>query len=84
MAQLVVRNPEDDVKARLQRRARRHGRSTEEEVRVILRQAAAEEDAPAEGLGTRIASRFRDIGLTGDEVIEELRGYPVRPVVFDP
>jgi plasmid stability protein len=28
MAQLVVRNLDDDVKAKLQRRARRHGRST--------------------------------------------------------
>src|SRR5215212_1684739 len=41
MAQLVVRNLEDDVKAKLQRRARRHGRSTEEEVRDILRDAVS-------------------------------------------
>ena len=38
MAQLVVRNLDDDVKAKLQRRARRHGRSTEEEVRELARQ----------------------------------------------
>jgi Antitoxin FitA-like, ribbon-helix-helix len=31
MGQLVVRNIEDVVKARLQRRAKRHGRSMEEE-----------------------------------------------------
>ena len=36
MAQLVVRDFEDDVKARLQRRAKRHRRSMEEEVREIL------------------------------------------------
>jgi plasmid stability protein len=39
MAQLLVRNIENEVKARLQRRAKRHGRSMEEEVRDILRAA---------------------------------------------
>jgi hypothetical protein len=36
LGQFVVRNIENGVKARLQRRAKRHGRSTEEEVRDIL------------------------------------------------
>ena len=39
MAQLLVRNLDDDVKARLRVLAAEHGRSMEEEVRVILRQA---------------------------------------------
>ncbi len=39
MAQFIVRNLEDDVKARLKRRAARHGRSMEEEARHILRDA---------------------------------------------
>jgi hypothetical protein len=43
MAQLLVRHLEDDVKLKIQRRARRHGRSTEEEVREILRNAIKEE-----------------------------------------
>ncbi|MGH2873222.1 MAG: FitA-like ribbon-helix-helix domain-containing protein, partial [Solirubrobacteraceae bacterium] len=30
MAQILIRQLDDDVKARLQRQARRHGRSTEE------------------------------------------------------
>ena len=72
MAQLVVRNLEDDVKTRLQKRAKRHGRSMEEEVRDILRDAVKKEDGPSEGLGTRIANRFRGIGLK--EPIPELRG----------
>jgi plasmid stability protein len=42
MAQLVVRNIEESVKARLQRRARSNGRSMEAEVREILRNAANE------------------------------------------
>ena len=35
----------------------------------------------AEGLGTRIAAMFRDVGLTGDEVVDELLGY--RTAVFE-
>lgn len=83
MAQLIVRNLDDDVKAKLQRRAKTHGRSTEEEVREILRNAVNEEAGKRLGLGTRIAERFKDIGLRDDEQIEELRGYPARPADFD-
>jgi len=62
MAQLLVRNIEDTVRDRLRRRAARHGRSLEEELRDILRAAAAiEEHPPTAGLGTRIASHFADI-----------------------
>lgn len=39
MAQFIVRDLEDDVKMRLKRRAIKHGRSMEEEVRHILRDA---------------------------------------------
>ncbi len=81
MAQLTVRNLDDEVKAKLRRRARRHGRSMEEEVRDILRNAVKEEAGPQEGLGTRIAALFKGIGL--DEEIPELRGYPARPAEFD-
>lgn len=81
MAQLVVRNLEEDVKTRLQKRAKRHGRSMEEEVRDILRDAVRKESQRTEGLGTRIANRFRGKGL--DEPIRELRGEVwARPVDF--
>ena len=36
MAQFIVRNLEEDVKARLKRRAAQYGRSMEEEVRHIF------------------------------------------------
>jgi len=72
MAQLVVRNLEQSVKTKLQRRAKRHGRSMEEEVREILRNAAKDEDKPSKGLGTRIAERFRGIGLRPGEEIPEI------------
>ena len=82
MAQLVVRELENDVKARLRRRAREHGRSMEEEVRNILRLAVATDGQPQRGLGTRIAERFRGIGLTAAEW-PELRREETRPAVFD-
>jgi antitoxin FitA len=81
MAQLVVRNIRAEDKSRLQRRARQHGRSMEEEVRDILRNAAREEDVPRCGLGTEIASLFTKTGLEAE--IPELRGYAVKPPRFD-
>jgi len=44
---LHVRNLDDDLIARLKRRAARHGRSTEGEHREILRQALAAEIEPS-------------------------------------
>jgi plasmid stability protein len=80
VAQLVVRNIEDAVKTRLKRRAARRGRSMEEEVRDILRDAVKEEQASG-GLGTEIASLFKKVGLEKD--IPRLRGHKIRPVSFD-
>lgn len=77
MAQLVVRHLDDDVKTKLQRRAKRHGRSTEEEVRDILRNAVKDDDARRRPLGSRLVTRFAGFGLTAE--IPELRGQPARP-----
>jgi plasmid stability protein len=83
MAQLLVRNLDDEVKARLRVRAAEHGRSMEEEVRVILRQAV-EVEQKKPGLGTRIAARFARSGLRDDEQLPDaFRGAAVRPVDFD-
>ncbi len=81
-ADLVVRNLEQDVKTRLQKRAKRHGRSMEEEVRDILRDAVKKEDKPAEGFGTRIANRFRGLGLEEREIRELRDEIWARPVDF--
>ncbi|HVN27849.1 MAG TPA: hypothetical protein VMT64_05150 [Candidatus Binataceae bacterium] len=81
MAQLVVRNLEETVKAGLQRRAKRSGRSMEEEVRDILRNAVKNAEVRKEGLGTRMRRRFAGIGV--DLQIPERRGEPVRPAIFD-
>jgi plasmid stability protein len=81
VAQLVVRNLEKEVKVRLQRRASRHGRSMEEEVRDILRNAVNEQDVAVGGLGTEIASLFAGVRL--DQEISELRGHETKPASFD-
>jgi plasmid stability protein len=78
LAQIIVRDIEDDVKERLQRRAARHGRSMEAEVRDILRNAVRRDQQPKEGLGTRIASLFAGIGLKEGEEIRELRGFTLQ------
>jgi antitoxin FitA len=44
---LHVRNLDDELIARLKRRAARHGRSAEAEHREILRQALAQEEDPS-------------------------------------
>jgi len=76
MAQVVVRNLEENVKARLKRRAARHGRSMEEELREILRNAAREESPAIARLGSRIAARFRKVGLKAN--LPELRRQRLR------
>ena len=81
MFQFVVRNLENEVKARLQRRARKHGRSVEEEVREILRDAVHDEEDPSAGLGTEISSLFAASGI--DSEIPEFRGHEIQPPKFE-
>lgn len=76
MAQIIVRQLEDEVKARLQRRADRNGRSMEAEVRDILRAASRDDGRPSARLGSRIAERFRGRGLESD--LPEIRGQSPR------
>ncbi len=76
MAQLLVRQLDEDVKDALQRRARAHGRSTEEEVREILRAAVRPGSAGPVRIGSMIASRFRGEGVEHD--FAEMRGHPAQ------
>jgi plasmid stability protein len=80
VAQFVVRNLEEDVKTRLKRRAVRHGRSMEDEVRHILRNAAKADPRVAIGLGSRIAARFKKAGLDAD--LPEWHGQAPRSADF--
>ncbi len=81
MAQILVRQLDEDLKTALQRRARAHGRSTEEEVREILRAAVRPGGQPDVHLGSTIADRFRGLGLADE--IAELRGHPARGADLD-
>jgi len=82
MAQFIVRDLEEEVKVRLKRLAERHGRSMEEEIRHILRNATKDSGRPVTKLGSRIATRFSGAGLTTD--LPELHGQPSRPAEFKP
>ena len=75
IAQLLVRNLEDSLKTRLQRRAKRHGHSMEAEARDILRNALREREKPSGGLGTEMANMFRGIGLKEGEEIAEIHDF---------
>jgi plasmid stability protein len=81
MADLIVRKVAEDVKRKLQQRARRNGRSMEEEVRDILRNAVKKKSSG--GLGTEIVSRFSGQGIGLDKDIPELRGYTIEPPDLD-
>ena len=81
MAQFVVRNLEDDIAEKLKRRAKRNARSMEDEVRHILRNAVHEGPGHVRKLGSRIAQRFRRVGLTGD--LPKWRGLAARAADFD-
>ncbi len=51
MASITIRNLDDDVRTRLRVRAAEHGRSIEEEVRIILREAVIDRPSVPRDLG---------------------------------
>ena len=61
MASITIRNLDDDVKTRLRMRAASHGRSMEEEARLILREAVEGKSGP-ENLASAIRARFAPFG----------------------
>ena len=52
MSMLTVRDLDPEVKEKLRRRAARHGRSMEAEVRLILASAVEEGDEPVDLVGS--------------------------------
>jgi plasmid stability protein len=68
---LHVRNLDDELIARLKRRAARHGRSTEAEHREILRLALAAEDDPSfEKLAADLRKLTRNRKQTPSQVLQ--------------
>lgn len=78
----MIRNIENSVKTRLQRRAKRHGHSMEEEVRDILRSQWRADETASGGLGTEMSRLFAKIGLSED--VPELHGHAAVPAEFEP
>ncbi len=76
MASITIRNLDDDVKTRLRKRAAGHGRSMEEEVRVILCEAVERKAGP-ENLARAIRARFAPLGGVELEI-------PLREPMWEP
>ena len=68
MASITIRNLDADVKRQLRIRASKHGRSMEEEARLILAQAVDREPVPVKGLGTALHELFKPFGGGGLEL----------------
>lgn len=78
MAQILIRKVDERVKARIQRRAKRNGRSMEAEAREMLTIATlAEESAPI-GFGSATVALFSGSGVSLDEPIKEIRGMRMK------
>lgn len=80
MASITIRNLDDDLKAQLRVVAASHGRSMEEEARVIIREALFRKEKRG-GLGSRIHERFAAVG-GADFVVPERKAAP-RAASFD-
>jgi plasmid stability protein len=74
VAQILIRKVDERVKARIQRRAKRNGRSMEAEAREILKIGSLEEEAHEVGFGTASVALFSGSGVYIDEPIKEIRG----------
>jgi plasmid stability protein len=62
VASITIRNLDERVKARLRIRAARHGRSMEEEARMLLRAALKDEEPAGRHLVAAIRARFAPLG----------------------
>ena len=76
MASITIRNLDNDVKTRLRIRAAAHGRSMEEEARLILREAVERQAGPI-NLARAIRARFTPLGGVDLEL-------PPRPPMREP
>ncbi len=81
IAQIIIRNLEEDIRNKLRKLATRQGQSLEEVVREILRRAVVTPIEPPARLGTRLASLLSKHGLKVD--IAELRGNEIAQPIFN-
>jgi plasmid stability protein len=81
MASITIRNLEDPIKMRLRVRAASHGRSMEEEARVILRTALGREPPRPDNLLAAIQAHFAP--LSGVDLPEVRRDAMREPPRFE-
>jgi plasmid stability protein len=80
MEHLTIHNLDENIKARLEKQAKEHGRSLEEEAKEILRHALTEQENPL-NLATMIERRFAPFG---DFELPEISREPMRQIpAFD-
>lgn len=85
MPDILIRNISAQTKERLRRRARRHGRSLEAELREALESIAREDSRPAQanvGFGTWLSSISRP-GADLTKGLARIRSAPLRRVDFE-
>ena len=84
MATLTIRNLDDNVKQALRERAARHGRSMEEEARVLIGQGVKARDGQAARNGEASYRRIRELvePVGGIEIPALMRKPASRPVPF--
>lgn len=80
MVEFTVHDLEDEIRDRLVMLAAAHGRSLEEEIREILREAARRVPARTSvGLGSALVELFRGCDLQDGEIVELRHGSPKPP-----
>jgi plasmid stability protein len=85
MADILIRKVDPAAKALLRRRAERHGKSLEAELREAIERLAHEEaETPddAEPFGSWLVAISRP-GIDLDDTLALLRSAPVRPAAVD-
>lgn len=80
MPELNLNNIEPDLHIQLCEIAKEEGRSVEELVQSIIREAIEAKQRPH--LASRLIDRFSVVGLREDEIIEEMKGQEVRSPEF--
>ncbi len=85
MVDILIRKVGDSTKELLRRRAERHGKSLEADLRDTLERLAREEaETPddTEPFGSWLVSITRP-GIELDEALDVLRSAPIRPAPFE-
>ena len=81
MSSITIRNLDESIKSSLRLRAARHGCSMEQEVRQILQQILAPEQAGQVSFAERVNRRF--VGLEADSLPIAPRQIARTPPEFD-